>query len=652
MHIGASQSARAADQLLCALELELGGQAESFQRALEELFENAIDAEEYCVSFENAIACLRAHLSGLGGPKLEDLWHAARNLVTLYSRRGQVRRRIELDNEYLRVLVVNRHLWRAVDLASLKQAMIETMRSTGISTALFSRYPDATLAELEPWVCMIDGLPSEPPSNRFASHLLIPPGLLKTEGRYSRLVFPLLREGQPWGLAVFDYAAGAGGFQVLQDQLSIALNSIGLHQELLDKTMLHERSVRERQATAERMGALSVLAGGVAHDLNNVLGPLVALPEVILNELGGVDPTHVPALADLRADVESIKSASLRASQTIKDLLTLGRQGRTGKELLDLNFVVADCLSIEPLRFMQDALKRVSVTFELCREPLVIRASEAHLLRAIANLVRNALEAIEGRGRVIVATHSARIDTALSGYETVDPGNYAMVTVSDTGHGISASELTRIFEPFYSKKRVQENSGSGLGLAIVHGVVKDHAGFLDVKSLVGQGTTFTLYFPRLSEVPKEHAKLLLAPGGHAKILIVDDEPIQLRTARRVLGQLGYQVDTLSSGAEACRIFTEYDAQFGGDGREPQGHMSAYDLVIVDMTLNEALDGVAVIQYIQSLFPNQRAMIASGYVPSKRAEAAIERGLIWLAKPYTTNALARAVKDALTGPSRS
>jgi CheY-like chemotaxis protein len=341
---------------------------------------------------------------------------------------------------------------------------------------------------------------------------------------------------------------------------------------------------------------------------------------------------------ELRSDVEVIRSAAVRACQTIKDLLTLSRQGKTSKEPLDLNEVVKSCLEGSPLRFVSEARQRVSIEVEESREPLLIRASEAHLARALTNLVRNSIEAVSELGHIHVRTEAVRVQEPLSGYETVPPGDYARVSVIDDGLGIPARDLPRIFEPFFSSKRMDDSTGTGLGLAIVHGVVKDHEGFLDVVSESGRGTTFTLYFPRIYEAARSSAKSCPVPRAPARILIVDDEPVQLRTARRVLRHLGYHVDIVSSGSDAYAKFAERP-----DGESP------YDLVILDMLLNEDEDGLDVLDQIQQLYPQQAAILASGHAPGDRAELAVEKGLAWLVKPYTMETLARAVQAALPPP---
>ena len=209
--------------------------------------------------------------------------------------------------------------------------------------------------------------------------------------------------------------------------------------------------------------------------------------------------------------------------------------------------------------------------------------------------------------------------------------------MSDDGCGIEPHELGQVFEPFFTKKRAKETSGSGLGLAIVHGVVKEHEGFIDVTSTPGVGTTISLYFPLVDGLERKE-RVPAAPHGSARILIVDDEPIQLRTGRRVLVRLGYQVEIMDSGLRAYELFSRAAAS----GQSP------FDLVIMDMLLGEVLDGLQIIEQIQRLFPAQKAIVASGHAPTERAELAVSKGLTWLGKPYGMDT---PRPDGATGPAR-
>jgi len=197
----------------------------------------------------------------------------------------------------------------------------------------------------------------------------------------------------------------------------------------------------------------------------------------------------------LRYYLETIGSAANRATQTIRDLMTLGRQGRTQKSPLDLNWIVACCMSGEPELSREGNQPEIHIAVDLHPTSLIVNASQHHVERAISNLVRNAVEAIGNAGAISVTTGLMMVDEPVAGYDSAIPGTYAKVTVSDTGPGIPAEMIARVFEPFFTSKKLGDKSGSGLGLSIVHEVVKEHDGFIDLVSEAGQGTKFTLYFP-------------------------------------------------------------------------------------------------------------------------------------------------------------
>jgi DNA-binding LacI/PurR family transcriptional regulator/signal transduction histidine kinase/CheY-like chemotaxis protein len=622
--------------------LGIGSEApyRAFPKAVGDLLEDIGDDSEHHRLLQDAIGWLRDELADFSDMALERAFYEGMNLVAISSTTTQAQQRLTLEDSYATLLKLSEQASVAFDLSSLAETLVKGLPAAGIRTAFLSCALDANATDLVPVVCLVDGQAVRMPEPSFPASRLLPPSALVLERR-TLLVFPMAFESRLLGVAAFDYADGVRSYAVFRNEITAVLKSIHLHQELVQRTMLHERSVQERLATAKRMEALSVLAGGVAHDLNNVLGPLVALPDLILNDLDKLKADE-HAMGDLRADIALIKAASLRASQTIKDLLTLGRQGRTVKESIDVNRVVKSCLAESFLRFASDKTRHVNIVVDYFAEPLAVRGSESQLARAVGNLVRNAIEAIENHGEIVVRTWRENLASPGGHYETIPTGHYAVLTVSDDGCGIGSLDLVRVFEPFFTKKRVGENSGSGLGLAIVHGVVKEHDGFIDVTSVPGRGTTFSLYLPLVQVVLEGREPLAVAPRRHAKILVVDDETIQLQTYRRVLVHLGYQVDTMQSGLRACEVFS----QAAQTGKSP------YDLVILDMVLNEMLDGLQVFELIQRLFPAQKAIVASGHAPNERAELAVSKGLIWLAKPYTIRALTQAVERVLEGSNDS
>ncbi|HEX6276473.1 MAG TPA: ATP-binding protein, partial [Polyangiaceae bacterium] len=547
---------------------------------------------------------------------------------------------LEMEGTYRRLFKTVERLSAALDAEALKRALGEELPRLPTNNAYVSLYADSDERVLEPFFCLCEGKVTAPPAEPFDARRLLPPGAFPADRRHTSFALPLTSEGKRWGVVVIELGAQFGVYQMLADQISASLNTLSLHEEIVRRTALHAKSVQERLATAERMQSLSTLAGGVAHDLNNALGPLVALPDVMLDELDELRASPGRDDGELRTDIEAIKRTAVRAAQTIKDLLTLGRKGRMQREVLDLNPLVERCLEGEHVRMSGRERTAVVLTAKPASEPLYVTASEPHVMRAISNLVQNAIEALGGRGRITVRLERARLAAPVTGYEAIEPGDYATIAVEDDGPGVPAEALPRLFEPFFTTKRAGERTGTGLGLAIVHGVVKEHEGFIDVTTRPGGGTKFTLYFPRATSAPLVNAARSLAPGGSARILVVDDEPLQLHSARRILEHLGYQVSTIASGQAAYERFA--DASSPSRASE-----SPFDLVILDMMLGEEHDGLEILRRVRELFPGQRGLLMSGHAPAERGELARSQGFGWLPKPFGTESLARAVRNVLT-----
>ena len=267
-----------------------------------------------------------------------------------------------------------------------------------------------------------------------------------------------------------------------------AAGLVGVILDITERKQAEEekRSLEARLQRAEKMEALGQLAGGVAHDLNNVLGILSGYSELLLME--------IPEGHRSRGHVEKILQSTEKGAAIIQDLLTLARRGVTASDVINLNSVVSGFLKTPVFEKMKDYHPRVTFRTECDENLLNIKGSPVHLEKTLMNLVSNAAESISGKGEVTIRTESRYLDKPVRGYDEVKEGDYAVLTVSDTGIGIPAENREKIFEPFYTKKTMGR-SGTGLGLAIVWGTVKDHNGYIDLQTEVGEGTTFTLYFP-------------------------------------------------------------------------------------------------------------------------------------------------------------
>ncbi len=383
-----------------------------------------------------------------------------------------------------------------------------------------------------------------------------------------------------------------------------------------------QNELQQKLERARRMESLGALAGGVAHDLNNMLGPLVAYPELILMSLDENSP--------IRADVERIGKAATDAANVIQDLLTLARRGRYEMEPLDLVQTVKDYLESPSARDTRKRKPEVDLIVNLPEDPTIIMGSPTHLSKAIMNLFVNAFDAIEVSGTVTLTVSRRHITQLSSGFSRVEPGDYVMLEISDSGVGIPPENISKVFEPYYSTKTMGR-SGSGLGLSVVYGIVKDHKGYYDILSDVGQGTQFQLFFPECEENTRETAPDLSNCNGNESILVVDDVEDQRRLAKRLLSSFGYDVYTVVSGEEALKFIQR----------------RAVDIVVIDMVLQGDFDGLDTYRHILKLYPQQKAVIVSGFSKTERVEEMKQIGAgAYIRKPYTRRTIGKAVRDEL------
>lgn len=381
---------------------------------------------------------------------------------------------------------------------------------------------------------------------------------------------------------------------------------------------------REKLARLKRMESLGLMAGGIAHDLNNILSGIVSYPDLLLKDMPKENP--------LRKPIEIIRESGHRAAGVVMDLLTFTRGAATGRDVFNLNMLLEEYLgSAEHNKIL---MRHPDVRVKVAKDPDLfdIKCSPVHIKKTLMNLVINASEAISGEGTIAIATKNRYVDEPLKGYEDVRIGEYAVVSVADTGEGISSNDLERIFEPFYSKK-IMGKSGTGLGLAVVWNTVQDHDGYVNVTS-DRNGSNFELYFP----ITRESSSLLSdkAPeteyqGNGEKLLIIDDEENQREIGKDLLMALGYQVEAVPSGAEAVEYLKRCSA----------------DLIILDMILCDGWNGCKTYSEILKVRPRQKAIIASGFAETSNVKATQRMGAgKYIKKPYTLEQIGKAVKDEL------
>ncbi|OPY89164.1 MAG: Blue-light-activated protein [Syntrophaceae bacterium PtaU1.Bin231] len=386
-----------------------------------------------------------------------------------------------------------------------------------------------------------------------------------------------------------------------------------------------KKALMERLQRAEKMEALGTMAGGVAHDLNNVLGIVVGYAEMLLTDMKRSDP--------LRDGLTDILEHGKRAAAIVQDLLTLARRGVSTREVLNLNNMIAEYRTSPALAKLSTRHSAIRIVTDLEPDLLNVSGSAVHLSTSLYNLIANACESMPDGGTVVIRTRNQYLDKPIQGYDEVREGDYCVLSVSDTGQGISEADLPCIFEPFYTKK-VMGRSGTGLGLAVVWGTMKDHDGYINVESRVNVGSTFTLYFPVTQEaLASERAPVSVDEymGRGETVLVVDDIAGQRSLATVMLERLNYSVASVASGEEAVAYVREHPV----------------DILVLDMIMEPGMDGLDTYRSITQFRPGQKAVIVSGYSETERVRAAQALGAgAYVKKPYILEKLGQAVRKEM------
>ena len=388
-----------------------------------------------------------------------------------------------------------------------------------------------------------------------------------------------------------------------------------------------KQELEERLSRSEKMESLGILAGGVAHDLNNVLSGIVSYPDLLLMD--------IPQDSSIREPILTIKESGKKAATIVQDLLTLARRGVTTTEILNLNEIVSDYMKSPENEKILSYHPNIKIETNLLAELPNLRGSSVHIKKTIMNLVSNAVEAQPQGGKIIVSTKNQYIDTPIEGYDRVNEGEYLILAIKDYGTGISPDDLKRIFEPFYTKK-VMGRSGTGLGMAVVWGTVQDHKGYINVKSNEGKGTVFELYFPLTREAvdqQKTRISIEYIRGNKESVLIVDDIKTQRKIATNMLNKLNYAVNSVSNGEDAVQYIKR---------KSP-------DLVVLDMIMDPGIDGFDTYKKIIKYRPEQKAIIVSGFAETDRVKKTQGLGAgEYIKKPYTIEKIGLAIKQELSG----
>lgn len=390
------------------------------------------------------------------------------------------------------------------------------------------------------------------------------------------------------------------------------------------ETEVEKINLEKQLRQAHKMEAIGLMAGGVAHDLNNILAGVIGYPELILRDL--------PEDSKLRKPIEAIQESGTRAATVVADLLTVARGVASTKRRHDVNALIQECLASPEYKKLTLQYPNVLCQYQPEAAQRIIICSDVHVKKCLMNLVANAYEAIADKGTILISTRNRNIDAAESSIQKLAAGKYLLLSVQDSGPGILEENLPHIFEPFYSQK-VMGRSGTGLGLTVVWNTMEDHDGRVSVESS-DKGTCFQLYFPVTDEKETgqvDSRTMKDIAGNGERILVVDDEPHLREIGSQMLQSLGYKVDVASSGKQAI--------QFAKD--------TTYDIIVLDMLMVPGINGLQTFEEILKLNPDQRAIVASGFSESEDVKATIQLGANgFIKKPYTIDTLGQAVKVAL------
>jgi PAS domain S-box-containing protein len=394
------------------------------------------------------------------------------------------------------------------------------------------------------------------------------------------------------------------------------------HYVIVEQDVTQRKQLEAQYRQAQKMESVGRLAGGIAHDFNNMLSVIVGNADLALSQLPSGTPLH--------DDVAEIRRAAQRSTELTRQLLAFARKQDVMPQPLDLNEVVGK--SLRMLQRMVGA--QIRFTFSPGADLWRVLMDPSQLDQVLANLCVNARDAMGDTGTITITTQNCVLDAAwCAEHEGLPPGDYVQLSVNDTGSGMPPEVVAQIFEPFFTTKALGD--GTGLGLSTVYGIVMQNRGTICVSSTVGSGTRFDLYFPRYEGVPERAApaaSAIASPTGRETILVVDDEPMVLTMAERVLTSAGYRVLSTSTPLKAIDVARKHDGPI--------------DLLLCDVLMPERT-GYDVARDLLALRPSLKCIFMSGYTGAGgAAPPAAGNGARHLGKPFPPATLLAAVRQAL------
>ncbi|HSC35597.1 MAG TPA: ATP-binding protein, partial [Thermodesulfobacteriota bacterium] len=368
----------------------------------------------------------------------------------------------------------------------------------------------------------------------------------------------------------------------IRDERGVVIGHVGVGADITEKKMLEGRLLR-----AQRLESIGTLAGGIAHDLNNILQPILLSVQLLKPGISGKKYERI---------LNVVESSAERGADLIRQVLSFARGVESTKQTLNIKYLISDVLKIMKETFP----KSIMIKTYSDKEIRNIKGDFTQLHQVILNICVNARDAMPGGGELVISTRNMKTDeSGASTYYGIEPGEYVEINISDTGSGIAPDAMDKLFDPFFTTKDVDK--GTGLGLSTAYGIIKEHGGHIHVESEAGKGSKFTVYLPAIPTKARQESRdyedinAETVTGG--TVLVVDDEPAVLDITRAILEEFGYKVLTANNGHEALDVIADRKKRI--------------DVAIVDMIM-PVIGGKTVIRSLKKKRPSLKIISASGY----------------------------------------